>query len=157
MSGQPSASSPVAKTVTDRRQRRKALHGSLLAWVKRFQDYLLGDLVWRYGSSVARPVLTFGVVALLASTLTYLAPLTGGPTGLYPKQSLIAYSYQGWRTESAVAYLNVLYFFLTAPAGGSQDQLTGWVKTIFVLYLLIALWLIALTFEASTKRLGSNA
>jgi len=50
---------------------------------------------------------------------------------------------------------NVLYFFLTAPAGGSQDDLHGWVKVVFVVYLLAALWLIALTFEASTRRLGS--
>jgi len=29
---------------------------------------------------------------------------------------------------------NVLYFFLTAPAGGSQDDLHGWVKVVFVVY-----------------------
>ena len=58
--------------------------------------------------------------------------------------------------KATLAYFNLLYFFLTAPAGGSQDALHGWVKVIFVVYLLTALWLIALTFEASTKRLGRN-
>jgi hypothetical protein len=65
--------------------------------------------------------------------------------------------YQGWTIESATAYLNVLYFYLTAPAGGSQDALSGWVKVVFVMYLLTALWLIALVFEASTKRLGRSS
>lgn len=68
----------------------------------------------------------------------------------------MVYRPAGWTAQSVVNYLNIVYFFLTAPAGGSQDDLTGWVKVVFVVYLLTALWLIALTFEASTKRLGST-
>jgi hypothetical protein len=143
--------------VLERRQRRKAMRGSVILWIRRIQDFVYGDLVWRYGSSVLRPVLTFALSALVAAGITFAAPMTdGGATGLHPGATTGAYSFEGWNGQSVVNYLNVLYFFLTAPAGGSQDSLHGWVKGIFVFYLLMTLWLIALTFEASAKRLGKS-
>jgi hypothetical protein len=88
--------------------------------------------------------------------LTFAAPAMDDATGLQPDGGSEPYAFQGWDARSLNGYLNVLYFFLTAPAGGSQDDLHGWVKAVFVVYLLTALWLIALTFEASTRRLGST-
>jgi hypothetical protein len=43
--------------VIERRQRRKALHGSPGAWLRRLQDLVLGELIWRYGTSMLRPAL----------------------------------------------------------------------------------------------------
>jgi hypothetical protein len=40
--------------------------------------------------------------------------------------------------------------------GGSQAELSGWTKVVFVLYVLSAVWLVALTFEASARRLGRS-
>jgi hypothetical protein len=141
--------------VVERRQRRKAMHGSLGARLRRIQDFVLGDLIWRYGTSAVRPALSLAMIALLASAITFAAPALDSSTGLRPEQGRGSYAFQGWNDRSLYDYLNVLYFFLTAPAGGSQDDLHGWVKIVFAGYLLTALWLIALTFEASTRRLGN--
>jgi Pentapeptide repeats (8 copies) len=142
--------------VVERRQRRKAMQGTVAARARRAQDYVFGDLVWRYGTSALRPVVTLAVTASLAAALTLAAPAGDHATGLRPEGTKELYALAGWNTRSVENYLNVLYFFLTAPAGGSQDELLGWVKLVFVVYLLTALWLIALTFEASTRRLGSS-
>jgi Pentapeptide repeats (9 copies) len=140
--------------VVERRQRRQALHGSPLALARRTQDYLFGDLVWRYGSSVARPIIALLLLALLAAGITFAAPLGGGSTGLHPASDSSAYSFAGWNSASMVSYLNVLYFFITSPVGGSGAELTGWVKAVFVTYVLTAIWLLALIFESSINRLG---
>jgi hypothetical protein len=50
----------------------------------------------------------------------------------------------------------VCYFYLTAPAGGSGAELLGWVKVVFVTYVLLALWLIALIFDAFIRRTGTS-
>jgi hypothetical protein len=143
--------------VVERRLRRKAMRGSLGAYLRRLQDFVFGDAVWRYGSSVVRPVISLGLAAITAAAITFVAASgDGGATGLHSAATAQAYSYVGLNSSTAFNYLNVLYFFLTAPAGGSEDHLRGWVKIVFVLYLLAALWLIALTFEASTRRLGSS-
>jgi hypothetical protein len=141
--------------VVERRQRRKAMHGSFGARIRRIQDFIFGDLIWRYGTSVLRPATALALIAASASAVTFAAPALDGTTGLHPDKGTDAYSFHGWNGRSVADYLNVLYFFLTAPAGGSQDDLQGWVKVVFVVFLLSALWLIALTFEASTRRLGS--
>jgi pentapeptide repeat protein len=142
--------------VIERRQRRQALHGSLLALTRRAHDFLFGDLVWRYGASVIRPLVALVALAVTAAGITYLAPLGGGATGLHPGHAAPAYTFTGLKIESFVNYLNVLYFFLTSPAGGSGDELTGWAKGIFVVYILSALWLIALVFESSSRHLGRS-
>jgi hypothetical protein len=58
--------------------------------------------------------------------------------------------------KSAIDYLNILYFFLTSTVGGSQAELAGWIKVVFVGYVLAAIWLIALVFESSARRLGRS-
>lgn len=143
--------------VVERRSRRKALRGSVAEWVRRGLDFLFADLLWRYGSSAARPAVCLLLAAVMAAGVTFAAPsISGGATGLHPDDEATVYAFEGWNAGSAVNYLNVLYFFLTAPAGGSDDDLMGWVKVVFVVFLLTALWLIALTFEASTRRLGRS-
>lgn len=142
--------------VVERREKRRAMYGSVSALGRRAWDFVFGDLVWRYGSSVMRPILSFFIVALVASAMVYMAPMTDPTSGLFPEGESVAYTFRPSFLNGMIAYLNVLYFFLTAPAGGSQDALHGWVKVIFVFYILTALWLIALMFEASTRRLGRN-
>jgi hypothetical protein len=58
--------------------------------------------------------------------------------------------------KSILNILNVGYFYLTAPAGGSGGELIGWVKVIFVTYVLLALWLLALIFDAFVRRIGTS-
>ena len=142
--------------VVERRHRRRALQGSVRVRARRAQDFVFGDLVWRYGTSIMRPVVILGANAFLAAATTIVAPSLDHGTGLFPEGGRTPYSLHGWDDGSLTDFLNVLYFFLTAPAGGSQDHLQGWVKLVFVIYLLTALWLIALTFEASTRRLAST-
>jgi hypothetical protein len=142
--------------VVERRQRRLALHGTVPARLRRMQDYILGDFLWRYGSNAARPIAALLILALVASGATYAAPLAGGGTGLHPGDNGSAYSFHGWNAQSLTDYLNVLYFFLTSTVGGSQAVLTGWAKVVFVAYVFTAIWLIALIFEASTRRLGRS-
>ena len=81
---------------------------------------MFGDLVWRYGSSVVRPILSFFVVAFVAAGLTYMAPIFDPTSGLFPESKSTAYTYGTSFAGSTIAYLDVLYFFLTAPAGGSK-------------------------------------
>jgi hypothetical protein len=142
--------------VVERRQRRLALHGTVPSRLRRMQDYILGDFLWRYGSNAARPIAALLILALVASGATYAAPLAGGGTGLHPADNGSAYSFHGWTAQSLTDYLNVLYFFLTSTVGGSQAVLTGWAKAVFVAYIFTAIWLIALIFEASTRRLGRS-
>jgi hypothetical protein len=53
--------------VVERRQRRKALHGSVRARLRRARDLVFGELIWRYGTSTLRPALSLAMTALLAS------------------------------------------------------------------------------------------
>lgn len=141
--------------VVERRQRRRALRGSPVAWIRRTQDYLLGDLLWRYGSNVARPILALLILALAASAATYLSA-GDGATGLHPAPGQPAYGFHGWTARSLTDYLNVLYFFATSVVGGSQAEPAGWAKAVFAGYVLTAIWLIALIFEVSARRLGRS-
>ena len=64
--------------------------------------------------------------------------------------------FSGWNTRSLFGFLNVAYFYLTAPAGGSSAAPIGWVKFVFVIYILLAMWLIALIFDAFIRRAGTS-
>jgi hypothetical protein len=66
------------------------------------------------------------------------------------------YGFSGWNAESLWNFLNVGYFYLTAPAGGSSATPSGWVKLVFVAYVLLALWLIALVFNVFIRKIGTS-
>ena len=142
--------------VVERRQRRRALHGGPLQRLRRAQDYVLGDLLWRYGSRPSRPIAVLFMLASIASAITYLAPSLDAGTGLRPSAGADPYHFDAFDAQSAIAYSNVLYFFLTSTVGGSQAELSGWTKIVFVVFVLTAIWLIALVFEASSRRLGRS-
>lgn len=142
--------------VVERRLRRRALRGSVRARIQGGADLLFGEVVWRYGSSVVRPVLALATLAFTSSLISYLAPLLSPAAGIQPADTFSPYTFHGWNTHSLIDFLNVGYFYLTATAGGSGDRLTGWVKIVFVGYVLLALWLIAITFEAFTKKVSSS-
>jgi hypothetical protein len=101
-----------------------------------------------------RPILALAVLATVSTTVTYIAPLVSLSAGLHPVDTATAYSFDGWNIKSLLDFLNVGYFYLTAPAGGSSATLIGWVKVVFVAYVLLALWLIALIFDAFIRRVG---
>lgn len=142
--------------VVERRQRRRALRGGLLRRGRRATDYVLGDLLWRYGTRPSRPVVALFLSAMSVSAITFAAPSLDPGTGLRPSADSAPYQYDGFGFRSAVSFLNVAYFFLTSTVGGSEAELSGWVKVVFVGYVLTAIWLIALVFEASTRRLGRS-
>ena len=140
--------------IVERRLRRQAMTGSFAARVRRAQDFIFGEVIWQYGTSVLRPILALGVLATLCTALTYLAPLASHGTGIREAGSATALGFDGWRARSLVNFLNVGYFYLGAPAGGSGAEPSGWVKVVFGAYVLLALWLIALIFDAFIKRTG---
>ena len=88
--------------------------------------------------------------------VTYFAPLDSAATGLHPVGGGLVYGFHGWDFGSVLSFLNVTYFYLTAPAGGSGAILIGWVKVVFVAYVLFALWLLALIFDAFVRRIGTS-
>jgi hypothetical protein len=142
--------------ITERRLRRQAMRGTVASRVRRAQDYVFGEMLWRYGSSLIRPTMALAILAISSAMLTYFAPLISPVTGLYPAGSSLAYTFRGWDIGSALSFLNVIYFYLTAPAGGSGAILVGWVKMVFVAYVLLALWLLALIFDAFVKKIGTS-
>lgn len=141
--------------VVERRLRRKATGGSLRTSLRRAYDFAFGELLWRYGTSIRRPIAGLAGLAALCALLTYFAPAASPGTGLINSQSGNTYHYVGWNSQSLVNFLNVAYFFITAPAGGSGAELTGWIKIVFVGYVLTALWLIAVIFDAFMRRAGA--
>jgi hypothetical protein len=123
---------------------------------RRAYDYLLGDILWRYGSRPSRPIAALFLLALAVSAITYAAPSIDSGTGLRPDAGAPPYEYHGLTSKSTIDFLNVLYFFLTSTVGGSHAELSGWTKVVFVGYVLTAIWLIALIFESSARRLGRS-
>jgi Pentapeptide repeats (9 copies) len=142
--------------IVERRLRRQAMGGSLRSKVRRAQDLIFGEIVWRYGTSLIRPIVAFAILAMISTAISYFAPQITPGTGLRPAVSSTPYSFNGWNVKSLLSFLNVGYFYLTAPAGGSGAQLVGWVKAVFVAYVFLALWLIALTFDAFTRKVATS-
>jgi hypothetical protein len=101
-------------------------------------------------------MLALAVLTIAGATITYFAPLISPSTGIRPPGTAVAYGFHGWSIESLLNFLNVDYFYLTAPAGGSGAEPTGWAKVVFVSYVLLALWLIALIFDAFIRRAGTS-
>jgi len=141
--------------VIERRLRRKAMVGSPGAAVRKAYDYVFGELLWRYGTSIRRPIGALAGLAAVCAVLTYLSPAISHGTGLIGAGSEAAYGYAGWDSKSVINFLNVAYYFITAPAGGSGAELVGWIKVVFVGYVLTALWLIAVIFDAFMRRTGT--
>ena len=142
--------------IVERRLRRQALRGTFGARIRRVQDFLFGEIIWQYGYSLLRPILALGFLAVICATITYVAPLITPATGIHPTETATTYGFNGWNSESLLNFLNVGYFYLTAPAGGSGAELVGWVKAVFVIYVLLALWLIALIFDAFIRKAGTS-
>ena len=143
--------------IVERRLRRQAMRGAATSGIRRAQDYVFGEILWRYGSSLLRPILALAILAMICTLVTYFAPLSNPTTGLHPAGSGPAYSFHGWDAQSALSFLNVTYFYLTAPAGGGSGAiLIGWVRMVFVAYVLLALWLLALIFDAFVRRIGTS-
>lgn len=142
--------------IIERRLRRRAMTGSFRARLRQAQDYLFGEVIWRYGSSITRPIAAIAVLALASSAISYLAPLASPATGIRPAGSATMYGFSGWDAKSLWNFLNVAYFYLTAPAGGSSATPAGWVKLVFASYILLALWLIALVFDAFIRKAGTS-
>ena len=142
--------------IVERRLRRRAMKGSFGSRIKQAQDYVFGEAIWRYGSSTIRPISAIAVLALASTTISYLAPLASPLAGIRPAESGAIYGFSGWNAKSLLDFLNVAYFYLTAPAGGSSATPTGWVKFVFVAYVLLALWLIALVFDAFIRKVGTS-
>lgn len=142
--------------IVERRLRRKAMTGSFGSRMRQAQDYLFGEVIWRYGSSIIRPIAAIFVLALVSAVILYLAPLSGAGTGIRPAGSVVDYQFSGWGVKSLFNFLNVGYFYLTAPAGGSSATPAGWVKLVFVAYVLLALWLIALVFDVFIRKTGTS-
>lgn len=142
--------------IVERRLRRQAMQGTFTARVRRMQDYIFGEMLWKYGSSLTRPILALAILAVAGAIVTYIAPLISPATGLRSVGNGPVYGFHGWSRESILGFLNVGFFFLTAPAGGSGGVLAGWVKLVFVAYVLLALWLLALIFDAFVRRIGAS-
>jgi hypothetical protein len=142
--------------VVERRLRRQAMRGTLVSRIRRAQDFVFGDMLWLYGRSLIRPILALGVLAAISTVITYIAPLISPTTGLHAAETGPVYNFKGWTVDSGLNFLNVGYFYLTAPAGGSGAELIGWVKVVFVAYILLALWLLALIFDAFVRRIGTS-
>jgi hypothetical protein len=143
--------------IVERRLRRQAMRGTATSGIRRAQDYVFGEILWRYGSSLLRPILALAILAMTCVIVTYFAPLGSPATGLYRQGGGPAYSFHGWDVRSALSFLNVTYFYLTAPAGGGSGAvLIGWVRVVFVAYVLLALWLLALIFDAFVRRIGTS-
>lgn len=142
--------------VIERRLRRKAMAGSPLARLRRIQDFVFGELLLKYGSSLMRPIIALVILAVIGIAVTYTAPLISATTGLHPAEGVLPYGFCGWNARSVLSLLNVTFFYLTAPAGGSGATLTGWVKSVFVVYILLALWLLALIFDAFVRRIDTS-
>ena len=142
--------------IIERRLRRHALMGSFGSRIRQAQDYIFGDLIWRYGSSIIRPIAALMVLAVTSTVISYLAPTISQSTGIQQAGAANTYGFSGWNVKSLLSLLNVGYFYLTAPAGGSSAAPIGWVKLVFVVYILLALWLIALVFDAFIRRAGTS-
>ena len=142
--------------VIERRLRRQAMRGTIVSRIRRMQDFVFGEMLWLYGSSITRPILALGALAAIGIAVTYIAPLVSPATGLHPVEIGSFYTFEGWNMKSGLNILNVAYFYLTAPAGGSGGELIGWVKVVFVTYVLLALWLLALIFDAFVRRIGTS-
>jgi hypothetical protein len=142
--------------IIERRLRRQALAGSSQFRLRQTQDYVFGDVIWRYGTSVIRPIGALILLAVTSTSISYLAPLINPTAGIRPSGSTITYGFSGWNARSLSNFFNVGYFYVTAPAGGSSASPSGWVKLIFVIYILLALWLIALVFDAFIRRTGTS-
>lgn len=142
--------------IVERRLRRRAMIGSFGSRIRQAQDYVFGEVIWRYGSSVIRPISAVAVLALASTVVSYFAPLASPLTGIRPAESGRIYGFSGWNTKSLLDFLDVGYFYLTAPAGGSSATPSGWVKLVFIAYVLLALWLIALVFDAFIRKVGTS-
>lgn len=143
--------------IVERRLRRQAMRGTATSGIRRAQDYVFGEILWRYGSSLLRPILALAILVMTCAVVTYFVPLGSPITGLYPQGGGPVYSFHGWDVRSALSFLNVIYFYLTAPAGGGSGTiLIGWVRVVFVAYVLLALWLLALIFDAFVRRIGTS-
>lgn len=142
--------------IVERRLRRRAMRGSFGSRIRQAQDYVFGEVIWRYGSSIIRPISAIAVLALASTMISYLAPLASPFSGIRSAESATIYGFSGWNTKSLLNFLNVGYFYLTAPAGGSSATPSGWVKLVFVAYALLVLWLIALVFDAFIRKIGTS-
>jgi uncharacterized protein YjbI with pentapeptide repeats len=142
--------------IIERRLRRHAMVGSFNARIRQALDYFFGEVIWRYGSSIIRPIAAIAILALVSTITSYLAPLASPAAGISPAGSATIYGFRGWDAKSLLNFLDVGYFYLTAPAGGSSATPVGWVKLVFIAYLLLALWLIALVFDAFIRKVGTS-
>jgi hypothetical protein len=143
-------------SITERRLRRQALAGSSRFSLRQAQDYAFGDVSWRYGTSVTRPIGALFLLTVTSTLISYFAPLINSAAGIRPSGATTMYGFSGWNVRSLLNLFNVGYFYLTSPAGGSSATPSGWVKLIFVIYILLALWVIALVFDAFIRRTGTS-
>jgi hypothetical protein len=139
--------------------------GSFKARIRQALDYFFGEVIWRYGSSIIRPIAAIAILALVARSLRiWPHSRVRQLASARPDRQLFTdsvagttiYGFSGWDAKSLLNFLDVGYFYLTAPAGGSSATPVGWVKLVFIAYVLLALWLIALVFDAFIRKVGTS-
>ena len=142
--------------VVEQRHRRKAMSGSRGKRMRRVLDYVFGDMLWRYGTSILRPLAALFAVAVACSLLVLALPILDPGSGLYSEPNSAAFQWEGWTNCSLKALLESLYFFIVAPTGVASGELLGTARVLFVAYMFFGIALLALFVEASMRRTGGG-
>jgi hypothetical protein len=142
----------IAYHVVEQRHRRKAMSGGLGPTIHRSLDFLFGELLWRYGSSLLRPLLAIFGLACSMALLTLLLPHWLAGTGLIRDGHQAAYTWLGWNKSTLKNLLEVAYFYLVAPTGVASGELRGVARILFVVYMFSGVALLGLYVEASLGR-----
>jgi hypothetical protein len=107
--------------------------------------------LWRYGTSVSRPLLGLVIVALITALLLLGLPILDAVSGVVdPSRSSWPLSFD----DGLIAYFDTVYFLLTAPAGVGTLKPVGLGKIVFASFLIASLVLLSLAFQSATRRLS---
>lgn len=137
--------------VVERQFARQAKSKTRVSRLRASVEWLFQDLLWSYGTSIAKPLAALGLLSCLFALVMVASASLTGSSGLREDSGRLLGSPLSWTDP-----FNAVYFLLTSPVGGGGFEPVGMGKLVFLAFGLAAVVLLALIFEVAIRRLGRD-
>jgi hypothetical protein len=140
----------------ERQFRRRAMPWLSRKGLSRLVDFVTGEVLWAYGTSLLRPFLVYCAATIGAAVALLSMPSWTSTGGVLlgsckaSKCTPISLVHGGLNTISDVAY-----YLVTAAVGNNSYDAVGTGRIIFLAYNILALVLLSLWFASVARRLAN--
>lgn len=140
----------------ERRFRRLALRPGPFRWLRRFVDFVFGQLFWGYSTRPGRAVLAYALILGLVGSVFFAMPTLIPGSGIASNSSGISSPPLGF-ADGPAALWRICYFLATCAFGISGLEPVGVVaEALFVLFCVTSLAILTLMIAAVSRRIGQS-